>query len=625
MKRLWSSLFGVLGVLVLLVGINIAAETRLPAAQLDATAGRIYTLSPGTRAILATLKEPITLRLYYSSGLGTRIAAFGAQYDRVREMLRQFAQLAPGKIRLEFYDPEPFSETEDRALAYGLQGVPLEQGGERVFFGLAGANMLDDERSIAFFQPDRERFMEYDLAKLVYDLSSPKRPVLGVMTALKMDGDPQAMMMRMRGQQAEGGEPWASMMALRQGFTVKTVAPDATAIDADIQVLMVVHPQNLSDATTYAIDQFVMRGGRLLAMVAPHNETLGPDPQTGAPPASTSSDLPKLFAAWGIDYDPNKVVGDLTGAWKVRSSANAAQQAVDYVGYYSVRDGLNHDDPATADLSEVTVAGPGFIAKKPGSDIEFTPLLTSSDHSQVLPASDIRTNPDPARILAAFKPDGQHRVIAARIRGVLHSAFDKAPEGSKEAFKAQTDGPANIVVIADTDMLSDRFWVRTGDFFGQSDPTPFSDNGAFVANLAGTLAGGDALIGLRGRGTVSRPFEVVDAMQRDAEARYRQTEQTLTAHLEETNKKLTDLRGGRDGTNNAALNDAQRAAMDSLKTDLLATRTKLRTVQLDLRRDISRLQTELRVFNIVLVPAVLLVLAVVMAIWRTSRRRSARA
>jgi ABC-type uncharacterized transport system involved in gliding motility auxiliary subunit len=293
------------------------------------------------------------------------------------------------------------------------------------------------------------------------------------------------------------------------------------------------------------------------------------------------------------------------------------------VAYFSVRDGINHDDPATAELADITLAAPGFIAKKPGADIEFTPLLTSSALSQILPADQIRTNPDPARILAGFKPDGQRRVIAARIRGNLRSAFDKPPEGSTLPFKAQTDGPANIVVIADTDMLSNRFWVRTGDFFGSQEATPFADNGAFVANLAGTLSGSDALIGLRGRGTVARPFDVVDTMQRDADTRYRQTEQALTAHLEETTKKLADLRGGRDGSTNAALNEAQRAAVDGLKADLLTTRTRLRTVQLDLRRDISRLQTELRIFNIALVPAGLLVLAGLLAIWRSGRRRRA--
>jgi ABC-type uncharacterized transport system involved in gliding motility auxiliary subunit len=411
------------------------------------------------------------------------------------------------------------------------------------------------------------------------------------------------------------------MLGLRQSFNVRTIAPDAKAIDPDVQVLLLAHPQRVPDDTLYAIDQFVMRGGRLMAMVAPGNETLVADSEGGGAPPDQASDLARLFKAWGIAYDPEQVVGDLTGAWKVRAGAGARAQPVDYVAYFSVRDGINHDDPATADLSEITLGGTGFIAKAPGADIAFTPLLTSSDRSALLPASAIRTNPDPAGLLANFKPDGQRRVIAARVRGILHSAFTKAPDGNTEPFRAQTDGPANLVVIADTNMLSDRFWTRTQDFFGTPTSTPFADNGSFVTNLVGTLAGGDALIGLRSRGGAARPFERVEAMQRDAEATYRLTETALTKHLDDTTKQLDSLRSGRDGSANAALNDAQREAIDGLKRDIVETRGKLRNVQLELRRDIATLQTRLRLFDIALVPGLMLVLAVAMGVIRRMRHR----
>ena len=203
---------------------------------------------------------------------------YGTYADHVREMLGEYAAASDGKIRLEFYDPEPFSDTEDRALAFGLQGVPVDQGGVQVYFGLAGNNLEDDERTIAFFQPERERFLEYDLTKLIYDLSNPKRPVIGVMSSLPLDGDPRAMMMAMRGQPAAGGQPYASTMLLRQTNQVKTVNTDAQVIDPDIQVLLVAEAQNLSDATLYAIDQFVMRGGRLMAMVDPWSEAMAASP-----------------------------------------------------------------------------------------------------------------------------------------------------------------------------------------------------------------------------------------------------------------------------------------------------------------------------------------------------------
>ena len=634
MRRIAFSILGVIAAAAIVVGINMFADTRLANVQLDLTQGHIYTLSAGTRQVLADLKEPVTLRLFYSRQLGATVPAYGTYADHVREMLRDYASLSVGKVRLEFYDPEPFSDIEDKAMAYGLQGVPLDQGGSRIYFGLVGTNLEDDERTVPFFQADRERFLEYDLTKLVYELSNPKRPIVGVMSSLPLDGDPRAMMMSQG--RGPGGQPFASSVLLRQTNTIRNVPTDAQVIDSDIQVLLVAAAQNLSPATLYAIDQFVMRGGKLMAMVDPWSETLAATPSaTGMPPQDTHSDLKPLFDAWGITFDPAQIVGDLTGAWRVRTGGNDRVQAVNYVAWFNVRDGLNRDDPATADLQQVTVASSGFIAKAPDATITFTPLLTSSDHSGPV-AVDAVKMPDPARLLGSFKVEGGPRVIAARVRGILKSAFPTPPALSGDdkrpddfpPYKAQTDGPANMVIVADSDILADRFWVRVTDFFGQSTATPFSDNGPFVANLIGTLAGSDALIGLRSRGDTNRPFTLVTAMQANAEAQYRQTQQALQSHLDETEKQLRTLRSGGDespdkGKADAVLTQDQRAAIDAARQDVLETRQKLRAVQLELNRDISALSNEMRFFTIVLVPALLTVLAIAMGL--TQRRRRSRA
>ncbi len=633
MRRLWTSVVGVVAVFAILVGVNLLAEYRLAQSKLDLTQQRLYTLAPGTRKILGDLKDPITLRFYYSRTLGSRIPMYGAYADRISEMLREYASASGGKIRLEFYDPEPFSPTEDRAVAYGLQGVPIDQSGEQVYFGLAASNLLDDERTIAFFQPERERFLEFDLTRLVYELSSPKRPLIGVMSSLPLDGDPRMMMMT---QNRAAGQPWVASMQLRQAFGIRQVPLDAQVIDPEIQVLLVAHAQNLSDNTLYAIDQFVMRGGRLMAMVDPHSEAQGAvaDPQTGQPPRDTGSNLAKLFDAWGIGFDNTQIVGDLKGAWRVRGSPTDRAQVVDYVAWYNIRDGLNTNDPATVELSQVTVASAGSLSKKDGANIEFTPLLSSSELSGPVPLEKVKMMPDPGRILGEFRPDGQRRVIAARVRGELQSAFSTPPAPLPDArekvtlpeYKTKTDGPANMVVVADSDILADRFWVRVQEFFGQQEATPFSDNGAFVANLVGTLAGGDALIGLRSRGTSLRPFELVEDMNRSAEARFRATEQDLSKHLDETQKKLAELRTGRGSQNqNAVISEQQRETIDALRRDIADTRGKLRNVQLELRRDIRSLETQLRLFNIVLVPAVLAVLAILLGLARRQRRARARA
>jgi ABC-type uncharacterized transport system involved in gliding motility auxiliary subunit len=624
MRKLWSSVVGVVAVAALLIGVNLLADRFLQNVRLDLTQQRLYTLSPGTRRILAALKEPVTLRLFYSRQLGAAAPAYGAYADRVQAMLRQYVSISHGKLRLEVLDPQPFSATEDRAMAYGLQGVPLNQSGEQVYFGLAGTNMLDDQRTIAFFQPSRERFLEYDLTRLVYELSDPKRAVVGVMSSLPIDGDPRMMMM------GRGGAPWVSMLELKQSFSVREVPLDAQVIDPDIQVLIVAQAQGLKPATLYAIDQFVMRGGRLLALVDPHSEAEAatPDP-SGMPRLNTGSDLAKLFDAWGITFDPTHVVGDLDGAWRVRVN----NQVVAYVPWFNISgNGIAHDDPAMADVTRVSVASAGAIAKKSGASIDFTPLLTSGKDSGLIPVDKVREMPDPASILADFKPQGGPRVIAARIHGVLKSAFTGPPDlpaGQKRPdkfppYRAKTDGPANLVVIGDSDILADRFWVHLQDFFGQQEAVPFTDNGPFIANVVGTLAGGDDLIGLRGKGESVRPFTLVDDMQRKAEAQYRQTEKALQTHLEETQKKLADLRTGK-GEKTAVITAAQRAAIDDLQADIVQTRSKLRAVQFELRRDIDRLESWLRFFDIVLVPALLTLLAIVLGLARSRRRARARA
>ncbi|MEI7712443.1 MAG: ABC transporter, partial [Rhodospirillales bacterium] len=345
----------------------------------------------------------------------------------------------------------------------------------------------------------------------------------------------------------------------------------------------------------------------------------------------------KLFDAWGIQFDPSAAVGDLTGAWRVRGGSDERLQAVNFVAWFGIRDGINQDDPATANLKTINVASPGALSKAEGASIEFTPLLTSSPRSALVPTEKLRM-PEPSKILAAFQPDGKPRVLAARVRGVLKSAFTGPPELAADqkrpdnfpAHKAGTEGSANLVVVADTDILVDRYWVRVADFFGQPTATPFADNGPFVANLVGTLAGGDALIGLRSRGETNRPFAVIARMQSDAEANYRQTEQALQKHLEDVEKQLRTLRSGGEEAEGKAKSDAvitpeQRAAIDAARADIVQTRQKLRAVQLELNRDISRLQTKLRALNIALVPTLLTVLAIAIALIQRGRRARARA
>ena len=415
-------------------------------------------------------------------------------------------------------------------------------------------------------------------------------------------------------------------------------------IDEDIQVLLVAHAQRLSDSAQYAIDQFVMRGGKLIALVDPHSESQASRPGPGGqPPTDTGSQLDRLLNAWGVETPHDKVVFDLRGAWRVRAGATDRVQAVDYVAWYNLSsDSINRQEVVTAQLDQVTVASAGEVRRREGATVEFTPLLTSSPQSMLGDVAAVKGDPSPVRILADFRADGQRRVLLARVRGTLRSAFPDGPpevaEGQTRpdnfpAHRAETAGPANLVVGNDSDILEDRFWVRVQDFFGQQVATPISNNGAMVANLADTLAGSDALITLRSRGESLRPFELVENIRRNADAQYRQTERQLQQRLEDTEKRLRELRQGQPsptaqpGERNTAqtvITPEQRAEIDKARAEIVATRRQLRAVQLELRRDIERLETWLRIVNIALVPALLTAFAIGLALMRARRRAAAR-
>lgn len=613
---------------LLAVGVSLLASRLLPTARLDLTEGRLYTLSPGTRQVLASLDGTVTLRLFWSRRLGAEAPQFGAYAERVRALLREYVAASGGKLRLEVLDPEPFSEGEDRAVALGLQPVPLNDAGEQVFFGLAGSNARDEERVIPFFQPDRERFLEADLTRLVFELSNPEKPVIGLLTALPLEGDPRALLLR----QPALARPTVAMQQLREAFDVRPLEPGLATIPNEIRILLVVHPQDLPLPAQYAIDQFVLRGGRLILALDPHSEMQanrpGPD---GRPPSDTASGLDRLLNAWGVEAPAGQVALDLRGAWRIRARPGDRVQAVDYLAWFSLQgDSLNRQEVPTAGLETVTLASAGVLRRREGAAVEMVPLLTTSPQSALVEAARVGREADPVRLLAGFRADGERRVLAARFRGTLPSAFPDGPPAPAEGLPAhlsRSTQPAAFVVIHDTDWLDDRFWVQVQEFFGRPTATPFSGNGAFLVNLADTLAGSDAMISLRSRGESLRPFTLVEGIRRGADAQFRQSEQALTERLQATEARLRELRGGTGGggERNAAqavITPEQRAEIERAREQIAATRRELRAVQLELRRDIEALETTLRLLNIVLVPALLVVFAIGLA-WARARRRAA--
>ena len=639
LSRRAAAIIALISAAVLLVAINVIAAHVLRAARIDLTQQHLYTLSEGSKKTLANIDEPITLRYYYSPRLGDEVPSYGVFAQRVREMLEEYAALAKGKIKLEILDPEPFSPTEDRAVAFGLQGVPLDQGGEQVYFGLAATNSTDDQQVIPFFQPDRERFLEYDLTKLVYSLAFPKKTVVGLLTTLPLEGDFMAAM------QGRPLEPYTVLEQLRQLYEVHTLTPGFEHVPGDVDVLMLVHPQNLPEKTLYAIDQFVLKGGKALVFVDPNSETQAAHANRMTPPgAPTASNLDKLFAAWGIEMVPDKVVGDRRAARRVNAGSANRAEPIDYVAWLSLKaENLNHDDPITGDLSQLNMASAGILKRRQGAKTVLTPLVTSSADSEEIPVDKVRGLPDVAGLLHDFKSDGQKRILAARITGPAETAFPDGPppppkkddakdkkddkEAAKEPAKDQpaplktAAQPINVVVVADTDILDDRFWVQTQDFFGQRVSMPTAGNGDFVANAVEVLAGGNDLISLRSRGTSARPFEVVQEIQRNADDRYQASEKELQQQLKDTQAKIKEL-SGKEGPGGAGVTLAaeQTQAIDNFRAQMLQIRRQLREVQLALRQDIDRLKAVLEFFDIAFIPLLVGLAAIILGLVRMRRR-----
>ena len=424
---------------LMLISANIIAA-RFFTARLDLTSQRLYTLSSGTLRTLSKIDEPITLRFYYSSRLGNEVPSYGVYAQRVRELLDQYVAAARGKIRLEIYNPQPFSDVEDRAVAFGLQSVPLDIQGEAVYFGLAATNSTDDQQVIAFFQPERERFLEYDLTKLVHSLAFPKKTVVGLMTTLPLEGDMMAMM---RGRPSE---PMTIIEQLRQLDQVKTLAANVDPIPDDIDILMLVHPQNLPEKTLYAIDQFVLKGGKALIFVDPLSELQASHPSQLNPPGSpTASNLERLFKTWGFEVPSTMVAGDRRDAQRVGVPVpGRGARPLDYIAWLNLRAAnLNRDDMITADLSHITMASSGIIEPIEGAKTTIEPLITTSPDSTKIPAEKLIGLPDVAGLLAQFKPDNKRYILAAHVTGPVETAFPDGPPKPAEAAKPEAAPPGS--------------------------------------------------------------------------------------------------------------------------------------------------------------------------------------
>ncbi len=626
---------------VLFIGLIMLSSFALRGMRIDLTENKQYTLAPGTLNILKGIKEPITLYFYFSRSAGERAPYLKIYATRVRELLEELSARAKGKIRLQVIDPEPFSEDEDRAGELGLTPMPLGQSGESTYFGLAGTNSTDGKAAIEVFQPDKEEFLEYDIAKLILQLSTPKKATIGLLSALPMNMDFNPQTGRPR-------EPWVVLSQIQQLFTVKTIEESADKIDSDIDVLMVVHPKNVPDKLQFAIEQFIMRGGHALIFVDPRAE-MDPAAQGGmnqrdqyaAMMAPRDSSLPKLFKAWGVEFDPKQVTGDVEHALMV--SVQQGMPPVRHLGFLGMdATTLNKKDVVTGSINSVNFATAGSFKLAKDSGLKLEPLIETGTQAGQIPTDRFMMMADPASLRDDFKPSGERKIIAGRLTGTIKTAFPNGAPGAETTPAAsggpsadqkaapaataglkQSDKPVNVILVADTDVLSDMLWVRKQSFFGQTMSQAFASNGDFVMNAVDNLAGSSDLISIRGRASFVRPFTVVDEIKRKAEDRFRTKEKELEQELRTTEQKLGELQSSRKDANaSLIMTPEQEAEVERFRQEKVRIRKELRDVRHGLDRDIDRLGRNIRIANIVLVPLLLSILAIGAVFWRRRRARS---
>ncbi|MCY4471625.1 MAG: Gldg family protein [Kistimonas sp.] len=628
--------------------------------RLDLTQDQLYTLAPGTARLLKQLPEPIQLKFYFSRAQTDDIPQVRNYARRIQELLREYVQASDGRVTLEVIDPIPFSEQEDEAAGYGLQAVPLSGGAKTLYMGLVAVRGSDAQtdnqgkamEAIAFLSPEKERFLEYDISNLVYSVGQTKKPRLGLISALPVRGGG----FDLASQQA--AQPWVSISQLEKMYDVQDLGTSVTDIPEDITQLVLVLPE-LPQETLYAVDQYILRGGNALIFLDPQAES-GTGGLWGGSGKSTSY-LKPLLDAWGLEMVPDRFVADARHALSVNTASGRAVAHLGLLGYDP--ENFDQGDAVTGNLKAVNFASAGALRKKDDqAAISFEPLIRSSGQAALLDASQLQGLTDPRSLYRTFQPTGDRYVLAARVSGSLKTAFPQGrpaasgedsdaasqeKEGGMEKTAAtdpaekpaagkrdadQKEGSdnkenaahlaasikeSNIILVSDTDVLSNRLWVQVRQFFGQSLAQPFANNGDMLVAMVDNLAGNKDVISIRSRGQFSRPFTRVNALERSAQARFLKTEEELNNQLELTENKLRQLQDSKKGQDSLVLSKEQTAELEKFQQEKLRIRKQLRQVQLQLNQEIANLGIWLKMLNILSVPVLLTGLAL---FWRWRRR-----
>jgi len=575
-------------------------------ARLDLTDGQLYTLSEGSLNLVQGIEEPVQLYFFFSEAASRDLTPIRTYADRVESMLEEFALASNGMLLVERIDPAPFSEAEDEAAAFGLQAVPVSATGDALYFGLAGSDALDNVETIPFFQPDREMFLEYEISQLIDRLARPKREVIGLISTLPVTNqvNPQTF-------QPEPG--WQSILSLEDTVTLESIDLSAEEIPEGLAALVLIHPKSLSDQMKTALVRYLASGGKMIAFLDPLAEMdrAAASPMMPSLPSGQASSLNWLTRALGVQMREAEVLGDPQLALSVSSPSGAPTRHLAILGLGNAQ--LNSESIVTAQLDSLNFASAGFFdIDSPTVSVET--LIESSEFANGIAASQLQFLQNPEDLMQSFSQGSEARPIAVRLSGP--TTLETGLEGDAPVEVSNLD----LILVSDTDVLSDRLWVQVQNFFGQQVATAFADNGSLLTNLVDYFTGSQDLISVRSRGRFTRPFEVVQSLRREAETQYLASAEQLQLELNETERQLADLESQQESDGVLRLSDEQEAALVRFQDEKLRIRKALRDVRHRLDQDIDQLGGQLKLLNIIVLP-ILLTLMLAMAAWAQLRKR----
>jgi ABC-type uncharacterized transport system involved in gliding motility auxiliary subunit len=635
-KKLEALLYSSIGIAVMfliIIAINVivgATRTRI-----DLTEGKLHTISPGTRAILQKLDSPVEIRFYCSKSGSRMPSQFRTYAQDVEDLLEDFREISKGKIEIKKFDPKPDSDAEDLARLDGVEGQPL-QTGETIYLGLA-VSLEPAKVAIPFLHPERERLLEYDLARAVSQVMATNKPVVGVMSTLPIFGQPPNPMMMRMGQQGQGQDPWVFLGELRRDFDVREIKMDVDKIDEDIKVLLVIHPKDIKDAAQYALDQFVLRGGRLIAFVDALciADRSNQNPQMMGLNPGSSSTLDKLFKAWGINFENTKVAADLNFARELGGHNNQPQIVPTFM--FVDRSGMDNKDVLTGQIDEVLLPCPGTFSGTPVAGLKQQVLMHSTTNSQLVDG--FMASMSPQKVMDEFKPSGTQYPVAIRLTGKFKTAF---PDGKPEAPKTEDDkdkkeetpkdtteqikeGKAenSVTLVGDSDWVYDQFCARVQNFFGQKMVSPIFGNLTLCQAMVETMSGDQNLIAVRSRATLSRPFTVIRQKQSEANMRFQAEIKKLEDKKAEVERKLNELQQTRkDNNQRFILSKEQQDEIAKFRAEQGNVGKELKRVRKELTQDIESLENKLKWMNIAGMPVLVTAVGLVLAYFRKQRTKA---